>query len=88
MNIMVSNLNATVDERQLRELFGHLGTVDSIQVMMNNITGRSEKFAFVSMPVREEGENAIVRLNNMNLMGKYLEIKEVHTGTGNQDTDT
>ena len=62
MNIMVGNLSETVSEWHLRELFGHLGQVESIQIIMNNITGRSEKFAFINMPVKEDAETARLRL--------------------------
>ena len=44
---------------------------------MSHETGKSEKFAFVEMAGRDEGDAAIRQINNMQFMGRYLEAKEV-----------
>ena len=77
VNIFISNLCETTCEDHLRKLFSHFGEVLSVQVIMSHETGKSEKFAFVEMAGRDEGDAAIRQINNMQFMGRYLEAKEV-----------
>jgi polyadenylate-binding protein len=77
MNIFVSNLCETTNEQHIRELFMHFGPVISVQLIMSNDTGKSEKFAFVEMASDTDGTGAIEKLDNMLFMGCYLDVKEV-----------
>lgn len=61
--LYVGNLDYTVTEDQLGELFGQVGTVSSVVVITDRYTGRSKGFAFVEMSKAEEAQEAIKKLN-------------------------
>lgn len=72
--LYVGNLpfGATADD--LREAFGHFGTVTSAQVITDRETGRSRGFAFVEM---EDGaDTAIANLNGAQYEGRALTVNE------------
>jgi RNA recognition motif-containing protein len=76
MNIYVGNLNPSTNEGHLRELFQPFGKITSVKILMDHGTGLSKCFGFVEMDVRNDGNQAISRLNNMNFMSHFLEVNE------------
>ena len=76
MNIYVGNLNPATNEGQLRELFQPFGKILSVKVLMDFNTGLSKGFGCVEMDVRQEGNQAINKLNNMSFMSHSLEVNE------------
>src|SRR5438067_7113473 len=73
-NLYVGNLpfQATADD--LREAFGHFGTVTRAQVVSDRDTGRSRGFGFVEMS--EGGDEAIAKLNGAQFQGRTLTVNE------------
>jgi RNA recognition motif-containing protein len=76
MNIFVGSLPFSLKEADLRESFEAYGTVDSVKIIMDKVTGRSKGFGFVEMPDDEEGENAINALNGANVGGRTIAVNK------------
>jgi RNA recognition motif-containing protein len=74
--LYVGNLPYQTDERELQELFGQCGSVESVRVMRDMATGRARGFAFVEMATDEEAQAAAARLNGHQLGGRALTVNE------------
>lgn len=78
MNIYVGNLNYKVEEETIKEAFAEYGTVDSVKIIQDKMSGRSKGFGFVEMPDDNEGQQAIDNLNQTELMGRKLVVNPAH----------
>ena len=76
MNIYVGNLNYRIRENDLRNVMEQFGTVDSVKVVKDRDTGRSKGFAFVEMQDDDEAKSAIEELNEKDLEGRKMVVKE------------
>jgi cold-inducible RNA-binding protein len=81
--LFVGNLPFTTDDQALYDLFGASGTVESVNVMRDQATGRPRGFAFVEMGSEEDAKNAIDTLNNSSLDGRTLTVNEARPKTNN-----
>lgn len=76
MDIYVGNLAYTVEDEELNDVFTEYGSVESARVLKDRESGRSRGFGFVKMPNREEAERAIEALNDSDLQGRPLRVRE------------
>ena len=76
MNIYIGNLSPETTEDDLRQAFEAFGQIISIKILKNRITGESNGFGFVGMPVSDEGQIAISKLNGKNLKGNAIKVEE------------
>lgn len=76
MKIFVANLNFNLQEESLKEIFEAHGTVDSARIITDRNSGRSKGFGFVEMPNDDEATSAIEALNNAEVEGRNLVVKE------------
>jgi RNA recognition motif-containing protein len=76
MKIFVAGLPYDMDDAELLEFFEKFGSVTSAKVAIDKETGKSKGFAFVDMPVRQEGMEAIEGLNDLAIGKKTLVVKE------------
>ena len=76
MNIFVAKLNFETDSDDLRTAFEAYGEVDSAKVITDHETGRSRGFAFVEMPNDDEAKAAIAALNEAELDGRTIIVKQ------------
>jgi RNA recognition motif-containing protein len=74
--LYVGNLPYTTAEAELQELFGRVGSVESVRVMRDAATGRARGFAFVEMATDEEAQKAATELNQYQLGGRALTVNE------------
>lgn len=74
--IFVGNLPYRTTETDLRREFERFGNVTSVQLMTDQVTGRSRGFAFVAMPRLDDADEAIARLNGSTLDGRRLTVNE------------
>jgi cold-inducible RNA-binding protein len=74
--LYVGNLPYETAETELQELFARAGTVESVNVVRDNATGRPRGFAFVEMSTDEEAQKAINELNAYQLGGRDLTVNE------------
>lgn len=76
MNIFVANLSFKMRDDQLRKIFTPYGEVESVRIITDRNSGRSKGFGFVVMPSDEEAGNAIKALNDSEVDGRNLVVKE------------
>lgn len=74
--IYVGNLNFSVRDAELAEVFGEFGTVSSAKVIMDRDTDRSKGFGFVEMSTSDEAAEAIEALNGKELNGRPMNVSE------------
>jgi RNA recognition motif-containing protein len=74
--LYVGNLPYEAGETELQELFGRAGTVESVNVVRDQMSGRARGFAFVEMSTDEEAQKAIRELNATQLGGRSLTVNE------------
>jgi cold-inducible RNA-binding protein len=74
--LYVGNLPYETNETDLRELFAEVGTVESVNVMVDRDTGRARGFAFVEMASDADAQNAIAQLNDRPFGGRNLAVNE------------
>lgn len=76
MNIYVANISYGVTSGELEAVFAEYGEVSSAKIINDRETGRSRGFGFVEMPNDDEARAAIEGLNDVELDGKALAVKE------------
>ncbi len=76
MNIFVAKLNFKTTTEGLQDAFAAFGTVDKASVIMDRETGRSKGFGFVEMNIDDEARAAIAALNETQLDGSTIVVKE------------
>ena len=74
--LYVGNLPYETGEAELQDLFARAGSVESVNVMRDQATGRARGFAFVEMSTDEEAQNAITSLNGTQVGGRNLTVNE------------
>jgi RNA recognition motif-containing protein len=74
--IYVGGLPYATDETRLSELFAPHGTIASVRIITDKMTGRSRGFGFVEMSTDEEAAAAIAALNGTELDGRSLTVNE------------
>jgi len=84
MNIFVAKLDYSTDDHTVREAFERFGTVESVKIIFDRDTGRSKGFGFVEMPDTGEGQSAIDALNESDLDGRSIVVKEARPREDNR----
>jgi cold-inducible RNA-binding protein len=74
--LYVGNLPYEVGETELQDLFTRAGSVESVHVVRDQMTGRARGFAFVEMSSDDEAQTAIRELNAASLGGRNLTVNE------------
>lgn len=78
MNLFVARLNSSTNGEDLQEIFSQYGEVNSAKVIFDRETGNSKGFGFVEMPNAEEANAAIAALNETEVDGKEIVVKEAN----------
>jgi len=76
MEIYAGNLPYQMTENELREAFAGFGEVAAVKIIIDRDTGRSKGFGFVTMPVKEEADEAIKALDGSALGGRNIRVNE------------
>jgi RNA recognition motif-containing protein len=74
VRIYVGNLNKSTTQDEINTLFATAGTVTSVKVATDSVTGKSKGFAFVSMPTQAEADMAITMFNDFTMAEKKLRV--------------
>lgn len=74
--LYVGNLPFSTTESELEELFGRMGSVESVNVIRDMATGRARGFAFVEMATEEDAQKAVKELDQQDLGGRNLTVNE------------
>jgi RNA recognition motif-containing protein len=59
MRLFVANFLESTEEEDLKELFEQYGSVEEVDIWIDNSTGRSREFGFVTMLNEGSAEHAI-----------------------------
>lgn len=78
MNLFVAKLSSSTTDGDLQETFSAYGEVSSAKVIIDRETGRSKCFGFVEMPNQEDANAAIEALNESEVDGKQIVVKEAN----------
>ncbi|GAA5219641.1 RNA recognition motif domain-containing protein [Membranihabitans marinus] len=76
MNIFVAKLSRNTSDYELEQAFSQFGEIKSAKVIMDRETGNSKCFGFVEMYEEEEAKEAIAALDNSELDGSTIVVKE------------
>jgi RNA recognition motif-containing protein len=76
MNLYVANLSWSISEEELKNVFQPYGAVTSVKIVTDRETGRSRGFGFVEMEDENAGQSAIAELNDTELQGRKIVVKE------------
>lgn len=76
MNIFVAKLSFDTQESTLQDAFEEYGNVDSAKIIMDKFTGKSKGFGFVEMADDSEAQNAINGLNETEMDGRTIVVKQ------------
>jgi RNA recognition motif-containing protein len=76
MNIYIGNLSQQAGEEDLREAFEKFGSVKSVNIIKDKVTGTSRGFGFVEIEAKTEAEEAIQELNGTDLKGTNIIVNE------------
>jgi RNA recognition motif-containing protein len=76
MNIFVAKLDFSTTSEELQAVFERFGEVTSAKVIDDKLTGKSKGYGFVEMPNEEEANEAINALNESELSGRTIVVKE------------
>jgi RNA recognition motif-containing protein len=77
MNIYVSNLPYSFEEKQLSDLFEEHGKIDSVVILKDKKNeGRSRGIGFVNMVDDVSARKAIAALHKKNIGGREITVKE------------
>jgi RNA recognition motif-containing protein len=76
IEIYVSHLSTTVSEEEVRKLFSVAGTVTSVHLVIDPVSGASRGCGYVRMSTEEEAREAIDLLNGALLGDRQINIKD------------
>ncbi|MBF7695553.1 RNA recognition motif domain-containing protein [Acinetobacter rathckeae] len=75
MKILVRNLERSITEAELRDLFSPFGEVENCTIVLDQATGKSKGFGFVEMPHGRDAVKAIKGLNTLRVKGIGIRVK-------------
>jgi cold-inducible RNA-binding protein len=76
MRLYVGNLSYQVTEKELRDAFAAYEHVDSVAVITDRSTGRSNGFGFVEITDEAEAKAAIEEMDGKMLEGRAIKVNE------------
>ena len=82
MNILVRNVPKLLTEEKLMACFRPFGVVTAVSIIVDQTTGQSRGFGFVSMPQQAEGEAAIKGLHHTVILDEKIRVKEANPKYG------
>lgn len=74
--LYVGGLPYSTTNESLKSAFAQAGNVESANVIMDRMTGRSKGFGFVEMTNDEEADKAIAMWNGKDFEGRKLTVNE------------
>jgi len=75
MKILVRNLDRSVTDAEVLDLFKAYGKVESCVVVKDAETGKSKGFGFVEMPNPREAVKAVKGLNTLKVKNYGIRVK-------------
>ncbi|MGR5319767.1 RNA recognition motif domain-containing protein [Vibrio alfacsensis] len=75
MKLLVRNLARETTEQEIRKLFSNYGKVELCTLVLDQDTGLSKGFGFVSMPDEAEAASALKALNLSQVAKNAIRVK-------------
>ncbi|ODQ00642.1 MULTISPECIES: RNA recognition motif domain-containing protein [Salinivibrio] len=75
MKLLARNLARTTTEHQLRQLFSEYGDVTECNLVLDQETGESKGFAFVTMPDDTQAKAAMAALHLTSVAKSKIRVK-------------
>ena len=72
--LYVGNMSYDIDSSSLEQLFGEYGTVENVQIVIDQRTGKNRGFGFVEMSSDEEAQAAMAALDGHDHGGRALKV--------------
>lgn len=79
--LYIGNLPFKVREEDLQTLFQQAGTVESVNIIRDKISGQSRGFGFVEMASAEDGQKAIEMFNGHSMESREIIVNEARPQT-------
>lgn len=76
MKLLIRNLARTTTEASLRTLLEESATLQSCNLVLDQVTNKSKGFAFVEIPKAGEAKLVISKFNNSELDGNKIRVKK------------
>lgn len=74
--LFVGNVPYQITEDELKQAFSEAGTVESVAIITDKMTGRPRGFVFVEMATDEEAKKAIEIMDGKEVAGRALNVNE------------
>jgi RNA recognition motif-containing protein len=74
--LYVGGLSYGTTEGSLKEAFSAAGTVESVAIITDKMTGKSKGFGFVEMSSEAEAQKAIEMFNGKEFEGRNITVNE------------
>jgi RNA recognition motif-containing protein len=74
VKLYVGNLAKSTTEDQLKSLFAQAGSISSVEVVKDRVSGESKGFAFIMMGGQGEADKAISMFNAYTLDDRELKV--------------
>src|SRR5258708_26299993 len=72
--LFVGNLSYQTMENDLQDYFAQAGAVNSVNLMMDKMTGKSRGFAFIEFANLDEANKSIEQFHNKEFQGRALTV--------------
>jgi RNA recognition motif-containing protein len=72
--LFVGNLSFQTMENDLQDYFSQAGTVTSVNLMLDKVSGKSRGFAFIEFATAEEANKAVEQFHNTEFQGRALTV--------------
>jgi len=70
----VGNISSAVVEDDLKAKFSRFGSVETVEIARDPVTGTSKGFAIVAMTSDQDASNAIAGLNFTQYVGRTIDV--------------
>lgn len=81
----IGGLAWSTTDRSLRDAFEKFGHLTEAKVVVDRMTGRSRGFGFITFEEREAMEDAIERMNGLDLEGRIITVDKAQPGKERED---
>jgi len=76
IKLYIGNLPFKAQEEELQTLFQQAGSVESVNIIRDKMSGKSRGFGFIEMATVEDAQKAIEMFNGHSLDNRQLTVNE------------